>query len=218
MKKIKLFTLLSVLNLLLVACIQVIVEDGNENGKENTNSSSSSNSNNLKTGQVEIKGYPFSSGVISFTAAAKKITIDWGDDVIEEITLNGVERTFTHKYPNSNIIKILINTENMTSISYNWSNAHEARFGDCPNLEVIEINHNNLTVFDLNRANNLIELNIGHNKLKAEVLNKIFESLPTRTTYSKREINVYNNPGESESDFHPEIAIRKGWIVTHMYL
>jgi hypothetical protein len=69
METIKLFTLLSMLSMLMLACSNDIV-----NGEDNNDNSSSSSSNNmLKTGQVEMKGYFSSSNVISFFAIVEVI-------------------------------------------------------------------------------------------------------------------------------------------------
>jgi hypothetical protein len=74
MKTIKLFTLLSMLSILMLACSNGIFND--EDNENENSSSSGSSSNKLKTGQVEMKGYPNSSNIISFDVTAKKITID----------------------------------------------------------------------------------------------------------------------------------------------
>ena len=162
MKTIKLFTLLSILNLLMVACnIQVIVIDGKDN----------------KTGQVEMKVSPDSNEEISFTATANKIIINWGDDSIDEFIPNGVEKEFTHKYSNNilNLKTIVINTENLISISYNDNSISnndykkpffsELRFKDCLNLEEIHFPNNQLTVLEVNNASALKVLYCPNNKL-----------------------------------------------------
>ena len=160
MKTIKLFTLLSMLSWLMLACGNEIV-GGERNEEDDSSSSSSSSGNNLKTGQVEMKGYPDASGIIGFRAAAKKITIDWGDGIKDEMNPNGVQITITHDYSNRNFQEILINAENLTSIS-GFSNGvtHELRFGDCPNLKTINVSSNALalTVLDIKKAGALQEL------------------------------------------------------------
>jgi len=137
--------------------------------------------NNLKAGQVEMKGYPDSSGIINFKAKAKKMTIDWGDGTIEKLThdkfgstygIDFIKREFnhTHTYANNNYQTILLKTENLTSIKHKSGVIHELRFGDCPNLQVVYFNNNNLTVLDIMKAgaikilccnkNQLAELNL----------------------------------------------------------
>ena len=152
--------------------------------------------NTLNTGQIEMKGYPDSSGVISFQAIAKKITIDWGDGNVDEFTPNGVERTYTYEYRNSNFQTILLYTENLTFIgsipsdsdmppgsecntinpSYKYS---ELKFGDCPNLEHIKFPYNKLTVLDIKKASVLNKLDCYVNSLTTLSINgcKVLQTL-----------------------------------------
>ena len=193
MKKIKLFVLLSMFCLLLFACSNVRTGDENNNSNERVNSKndsvSSSNSsesvsnidydilndsirNNLKTGQVEIKGFPTlyspDSGKMIFNATAKKVVIDWGDGTIEEIISNGVKRDFSHNYPSGSIQTVTINTENLTYFytdSYS-TDCYEVRFGDCPYLKELDFDSNSLTVLEINKVKSLKSLFIEDSKLK----------------------------------------------------
>ena len=191
MKRIKLFALLSIFSLLM-ACSNEVVD--NYDDSNNSSSSGDGNSNNLKTGQVEMKGYPDDSNRISFIATAKKITINWGNGKIDEFTPNGVERKFTYEYLNSNYQTILINAENLTYIgsitpdknvppgsggAVNAYKYNELRFGDCPNLEQIKFPFNRLTVLDIKKAGALKILDCFSNSLTKLNLNgcKALETL-----------------------------------------
>jgi Leucine-rich repeat (LRR) protein len=174
MKKFSLFAFLSMVlfSLTVLSCKK---DDDGDNSDDGENGA---NLNNLKTGQVEIKGYAGRDDKkMSFKAIAKTITIDWGDGKIEEITPNGVEKTFSHEYANSTDFQtILINTEDLTEIGfetyYNRYLLHELRFGNCPKLEDIycyssgysshsSIELPSLTVFEINKAELLTTLSIG---------------------------------------------------------
>ena len=233
MKTIKLFSLLSMTIMLMFSCTNEIVDEDN----------SSSSSNNLKTGQVEMKGYPNSSGVISFQASAKKITINWGDGKTDEITPNGALTPISHQYPNSNFQTILVNAEDLTRIrGFTNGEAHELRFGDCPNLRLIDFSSNKLTVLDIKKANTLIgltcwfnqltELNLngckalrtldcGANQLTAEKLNKLFDSLPSILVSLPSDddgiIDINGQGTEGEYDCNKSIATNKGWRFGRVY-
>ena len=167
MKTIKLTTLLSMLSLLMVACnIQVMIVDGHEDGHEDENP---------KTGIIEMKGYPDDNREIRFTAKVDKITIDWGDDSIDELTPNGVEKEFTHQYSNNNLQSIIINTEKLICISHNdFRNPYfkELRFEDCPNLEEIKFPNNQLTVLEVENARALKVLYCPNNQLIELIINE----------------------------------------------
>jgi Leucine-rich repeat (LRR) protein len=161
MKKNKLMTLLGLL-LCIYSCSDEINND--------EDSTSGSNNNNLKKGQVEIKVKIYSEqlgfyrGYYGFEAAAKKIAIDWGDGYkLEEITLNGEYRRFTHGYSDYDFQTILINSENLTSIDI--GNVYEFRSGDCPDLNELFIYDNHLTVLDIKKAGALSKLNCRANQL-----------------------------------------------------
>ena len=147
MKTIKKIILLGILSLLMFAC-----------SKDDDNDSSSTNK--LKTGQVELKGYPDPSGIIKFVAIAKTITIDWGDGTIDKLTPNGVETEFFHHYADSNFRTILIDTDNLTGIFFiDWIiDFREMRFGDCPNLKYLNFYTISLTILDIKRAKSLQSL------------------------------------------------------------
>ena len=118
--------------------------------------------NGLKSGQIEFKAYPGEDNKISFNAKAKKITIDWGDGIINEFTPNGIEREFVHEYTNQNFQTVSFVTESITSISFErplivgqwqWQDLHELRFGKCVDLkEVRGCSRRSLTVLDIKNA------------------------------------------------------------------
>ena len=123
-------------------------------------------SNNLKRGQIEMKGHPSSSSQrMSFYATADKITIDWGDGFVDELTPNGIEKTFSHEYATPNLYTITINTEKLTKYSLGTGTYSELRFGDCPDLKRFFCNGKGLTVLNIKKAASLIILSCSNNKL-----------------------------------------------------
>jgi hypothetical protein len=99
MKRFKLFAFLSMVlfSLAILSC----KKDGDDNSDDD-NGNGNGNANNLKTGQIEIKGYADEKDKkMSFSATAKTITIDWGDGKVDEVTPNGVAKEFSHEYANS---------------------------------------------------------------------------------------------------------------------
>jgi Leucine-rich repeat (LRR) protein len=146
MKKNNLLTLLGIF-LLICSCNNEVIND--ENNK------SSSSDKNLKAGQIEIRCYPYSNRV-SFSIAAEKVTIDWGDDTtIEDATPNGVYRAYSHEFPNQNFRTITIYTESATSFVTNNGTYHELRLGDCPKLKTLECKAEDLTVLEIKKAESL---------------------------------------------------------------
>ena len=142
--------------------------------------------NNLQNGQIEIKACPNSKNMIEIGILAKKITIDWGDGTIENSIPNnklsiskgdGIVdeidgQCFTHEYPNQDLWTIKIDTEEMTMFEWNyWGNPslcpspQELRFGNCPELEVIHCNSNQLVSLDVSRCRALTQLFCDNNKL-----------------------------------------------------
>ena len=158
-----LFKVLSIVlfSTLMFSCTQ------DDNGSGDDNISASDDKNNLKKGQIEIKGYPNNSNKMSFRATASKITIDWGDGSVDELTPNGVESEFVHEYANQNFQTIKINTETMTYVSLNGYSAtyNELRFGDCPDLKKIICSSNKLTVLSIKSAPALTSLDCYGNQL-----------------------------------------------------
>jgi hypothetical protein len=200
MRNFNLFAFISIVlfSLVIVSC----KKDGDNDGGEEDRFG-----NNLKTGQIEMKGYADKKyEEISFEATAKKITIDWGDGKVDEVTPNGVEKEYSHKYANpSDFQTILINTEDLTYIGFrsNPGSIHEFRLGNVPKLQELNMNNRNtfanLTVLEINKAELLSVLDIersdlpsldvsgctaltevycGSNKLTASALNSLFNSLP----------------------------------------
>ena len=126
--------------------------------------------NNLGKGEVEIKSYPDrNNNRVSFFATVDKITIDWGDGSVDELTPNGVYREFTHEYANPNFRTIKINTEAMTYIRLDYastaSSYNELRIGNCPNLKEINSSGANLAVLSIKSAPALTSVTCVNNDL-----------------------------------------------------
>ena len=168
MKKIKIFYVFAAIILLsgmMYSCERIIYGDEDANG-----SSSFGGNNNLKAGQIEMKVIPDSRNSIDFSATVKKITIDWGDGSIDELTPNGVRRTFTHEYLNRNLQTVKVNTDVMTMINFGGNSIYggtkqEIRFGYCPELKTIDCSSNALTVLDVSKCSTLTSLNCSRNPL-----------------------------------------------------
>jgi hypothetical protein len=168
MKSFNLFAFISIVlfSLAIVSC-KKDGDDADDNGGDENRFG-----NNLKTGQVEIKGYAYEKdNKMSFKATAKKITIDWGDGKVEEITPNGVEKTFSHEYANSSDFQtILVNTEDLTEVDFSYvyyggtfCDIHELRFGNVPKLQKFSMSSGaqfSLTVLEINKAELLSTLSI----------------------------------------------------------
>ena len=112
--------------------------------------------NGLKFGQVEFKATPGNDDVISFMAATKKITIDWGDGTVDEYMPNGIEKIFFHEYLSQNLQTVSIVTESMTYFSCSHNIGlnfrcvfRELRFGKCTELKRIICSAHELTVLDI---------------------------------------------------------------------
>jgi len=158
MKTLHLFLSLLMLSILTVSC-----ENENIIGQNN---------NSLKKGQIEIKVYPNDDNKVSFYVMAKKITIDWGDGSVDELTPNGVWKEFIHEYVNQNFQTILISTEEATVFYDRKGVYNELRFGDCPDLEKIYCNNQKLTVLDIKKAVSLTSLECYSNQLTSLDLSK----------------------------------------------
>jgi hypothetical protein len=170
MKKFSLFAFLSMvlISLAIVSC-KKDDDDADDNGGDENRFG-----NNLKTGQVEMRGYADKSkNTISFKATSKKITIDWGDGKVEEITPNGVEKTFSHVYANSSDFQtVFMDTEDLTKLGfdesyYNVGSIHELRIGNSPKLEELILygSGRELTVLEINKAELLTGLSVDEKKL-----------------------------------------------------
>jgi Leucine-rich repeat (LRR) protein len=213
MTKTNLFALLSI-QAISFAAISRTQDNGADAPNEPNNPAGN---NNLGLGQIEMKGYPDDArcgdadkNKMSFWAAAKKITVDWGDGTVKEITLNGFEREFIHTYANQNFQTITLNTEGlsmlrMTPYGHGGTKGaiHELRIGNVPKLEFI-VCRQALTVLEINKAEALKSLNCGNNQLTslnvnnntalhdldcrsnqltASALNDLFRSLPVFSPY-----------------------------------
>ena len=158
----------------IVACLFLLSMHSCNN--EEPNGGGTSEVNNLKAGQIEIKAYPDQNNKLSFYAAAKSLTIDWGDGSIDVITSNGVGKEIIHEYTNQNFQTIKINTEGLeliiichnTSYPYNTIQTkgacHELRFGSCPDLKEIRCN-SRLTELSIKSAPALTKLYCYNNQL-----------------------------------------------------
>jgi hypothetical protein len=220
MKTLKYFALMSILllSLITLSCSQ----DDNIDA----------NSNNLNTGQIELKSYSNTDKVISFGATVKKITINWGDGSIDELTPGGIGQRFTHEYNGQNLQTISINTEDLTSISLDTKNHKELRIGNCPSLiglnigtyyscdltvleinkaeslETLKCNDNQLTSLYLGECASLKKVNCSGNYLDELTLNALFKNLPVIAN-EDAVIYIGNNPGAYNCD--KTIATKKGW-------
>ena len=121
MKQLKVLYLLAII--LLCGIMLSCEKTGTGEGDDDNGSSTSGGNNNLKTGQIEIKVYPDGKNKVEFYITAKKVTIDWGDGSVDELTPNGVYKNFTHEYPNQNLRTVKVNTEEMNGEihTYEWS-------------------------------------------------------------------------------------------------
>ena len=91
MKQLKVFYLFAAI---LFCGIMLSCDDKNSlNDDEN----GSSGSNNFEDSQIEMKTYPNDKNKIEFYITAKKVAINWGDGRIDELTPNGVGKTFSHE-------------------------------------------------------------------------------------------------------------------------
>jgi hypothetical protein len=127
--------------------------------------------NPLQTGQIELKTAPDESGYIGFYLVAKKVTIDWGDGVIEDSFPEEEGKEFIHEYTNWNVKTIKISTEEMTLFQrfekYEWEvpKESELRFGNCPALKEIRCLATGLTVLEIKKAESLTTLDCAVNQL-----------------------------------------------------
>ena len=233
-------SLFKVLSIVLFSTLMFSCSQDDDDDIINGNNSN----NNLKKGQVEIKGYPDKDNKMSFVATATKITIDWGDGSVDELTPNGVGCVFVHEYANQNLQTIKINTEAMTSMSLSSRNSvynakgtyNELRLGDCPDLKDLSCSYQNLTVLSIKSApvleslycdyNQLTSLNVSgcpaliyldcrNNQLTAEGLNSLFNSLHSNEVEYGGVVYISNNPGTNTCD--RTIAENKGWSVWSSY-
>ena len=134
--------------------------------------------NNLQDGQIEIKVYPeIIKNIVKFYTTTQKITIDWGDGTVDDLTPNGITIGFTHTYTNDNLQTVKVNTEGMT---YFYCSSHdcqtnrvygfafqELRFGNCPELKSIECSPQKLTILDVSKCIALTWLDCHSNNLTA---------------------------------------------------
>jgi len=182
-------------------------EVGGENEETNENNEIPEK---LNIGEIRMKVYP-SDKKVSFHVLAKKISIDWGDGVTDEFTMNEEIKNCSHDYVNNNLRTIIIHTEELRGIgkaviemSGNYTEIH---FGECPFLEEISFPNLGLTVLEIEKSDQLRYLDCSNNNLSASALNSLFESLPD---VSEGWINFKENNGTGACDIN--IVEEKGWV------
>ena len=160
-----------------IVLFSTLVFSCNQDDDDIINGNDSDDNKNLKKGQIEIKGYPDNDNKMSFIVTATKITIDWGDGSIEELTPNGTESEFVHEYANQDFQTIKINTEVMTSLVLGNGSHYdddydiirgrynELRLGDCPDLKNIRCSNQKLTELSIKSAPALTWLSCSDNQL-----------------------------------------------------
>jgi len=142
------------------------------------NGSNSNGSNNLSTGQIEMKVYPDNNNNVSFSAMTQKLTIDWGDGTVDNLTPNGVGKSFPHVYSNQNLQTVKVTTSGMTGtlndVSYNYGFAldgsasfQELKFGNCPELISILCGEDQLSVLEIGKCPALTYLDCSYGQLTA---------------------------------------------------
>jgi len=177
MKQLKVFY---VINAILLS--GMMFSCGNSSPVDDNNSSSSNGTNNLSAGQIEMKAYPWDDHTIAFSATTQKITIDWGDGNVVDLTPNGVQKSFLHSYSyyNQNWQTIKVNTEGMSEFSCYLTDDfpgdighaagyfQELKFGNCSELKSINCggySDNTLAVLDISKCTALTNLQCDANKL-----------------------------------------------------
>jgi Leucine-rich repeat (LRR) protein len=166
-----------------------------------------SEGNGLKSGQVLLKAYPSGSNKISIWVTSDKISIDWGDGIVDELDSNGVGRIYSHEYANKNLQKIIVTGKKLTEIVVVDNNVYELILGPCPELRSLQCQRNQLTALDVSGCTRLSSLHCYSNQLSASALNNLFDSLPAINGYAS--ISCYNNPGYVDCDV--TILSEKGW-------
>ena len=183
------------------ACEKSLVGDENEEVIDNNEIPEK-----LKIGEVRMKVYPANNKKVSFHILAKKISIDWGDGVTDEFTINEEIKNCSHEYSNNNLRTIIIHTEELEGIGKMSGNYEEIRFGECPFLEEISFPNLGLITLEIEKAERLRYLDCSNNNLSASALNTLFESLPD---VSDGVINYKDNDGSETCD--NSITEDKGW-------
>jgi len=131
--------------------------------KSNDPNTDPNSSNDLTTGQIEFKAYPYGN-IVEFYLQTKKVTIDWGDGFVDEFSPNDVKTGFTHEYAIQRSQNIKVNTDGMTYFSdspdiiSHSTYSQELRFGNCSNLLVIRCSGTDFTVLDVSKCTALREL------------------------------------------------------------
>ena len=110
---------------------------------------------------------------VSFVATVNgKITIDWGDDSIEEFTVNEVPDFFEHTYDIVNFKTISVKANGLQHFYFGgeavakWYGILERiKLKNCPDLNLLCCNHGSLEELDLSNCPALKYLNCGNNRL-----------------------------------------------------
>ena len=177
----------------------------------------------LQSGEVRIKAHPAEDNTIAFMVVAKKILIDWGDGVTEEVAPNGIWKGLVHEYAGQHLQDITFHTEEMVAfgagsmINVNGVFMHtfgcleEIYFGKCAHLEEVFLRSNDLIRLEIEEAYSLTLFDCSFNNLSASALNSLFGSLP----FSDEGIIIFReNMGSASCD--SGIVLSKGWTVQSM--
>jgi Leucine-rich repeat (LRR) protein len=127
----------------------------------------------LETGQIELKTLSLWSGNSFFSIIAEKVTVDWGNGIIDESVAPTAHTPFRpnlhifhHRFESQTEAQtILISTEKMSQFEYP-PQAAELRFGNFPNLYQLDISTTGLTVLEIEKAEGLHILNVRGNRLQ----------------------------------------------------
>lgn len=136
---------------------------------------------------VKIKVYPsYFMHKVSFYIIANNITINWGNDNIEEYSLNAKKKHIVHKYANHEELQsISIEIDNLIYFNCDKGDFTDVEFGDCPSLKEIICNNNEkLCVLTILNAKSLE---------KIECYNSILTSLDLNNCEKINYINCSNN-------------------------
>ena len=125
--------------------------------------------NNLKKGQIEMKGYIDEynkDNKIEFTATAKAIFIDWGDGTVEKFAPNDLESTFTHIYNNKvDCYTITVETEDMIELNCCGNLLTSLNMSGCSVLTRLDCSFNELTSLNVSGCTALTTLYCYNNQL-----------------------------------------------------
>ena len=132
--------------------------------------------NNLKEGQLMLKGYPDHNNKISFHITAQKVKIEWGDGAAPEVhTPNGAGKELEHEYANKNYKTITVTAEDATVLGgqghgaycsfFEKGELHELHVGRIATLQALSLSDGKLTAFTLNTCTSLRWLEVRNSSL-----------------------------------------------------